>query len=186
MSRYSQKSTKPLSALSEAEERDQLLAYAFQALGARALSETELRRKLSQRTENTELITSVLARVKELGYQKDEDVARIENNKSGIGSFRVRQALKRRGVSETLIEETLETRDPDQETADAMHLLQRRWLSFKRKKNPRGSAYAFLSRRGFSGSIIWAALETLENQHEPLATNYSKLSNSKFDAEDAD
>lgn len=183
MSRYSQKSTQPLS---EAEERDQLLAYAFQALGARALSAAELRRKLSQRTENTELIQSVLARVQELGYQKDEDVARIENNKSGIGSFRVRQALKRRGVSEALIEETLETRDPDQETAEAIHLLERRWLHFQRKKNPRGSAYAFLSRRGFSGSVIWAAIEALESQYEPLATNHSTLSNSKFDAEDAD
>lgn len=166
-------------------ERDQLLAYAFRALGARALSETELRRKLSQRTENTELIEHILTRVQELGYQKDEDVARIENNRSGVGSFRVRQTLKRRGVSETLIEETLEHRDPDQEQTEAKRLLERRWSTFLRKKNPRNSAYAFLSRRGFSSSVIWKVLELLEIENGSLSSPPTS-SNSEFNVADED
>lgn len=166
-------------------ERDQLLAYAFRALGARALSETELRRKLSQRTENTELIEHILTRVQELGYQKDEDVARIENSRSGIGAFRVRQALKRRGVNEALIEETLEHRDPDQEQTEAKRLLERRWSSFLRKKNPRNSAYAFLSRRGFSSSVIWKALELLETENSPLVST-TDSSNPEFSVGDED
>lgn len=60
------------------EERDALLAYAFRALGQRALSAAELRGRLERRSENPDLIEEVLRRVQELGYQNDAQVARSE------------------------------------------------------------------------------------------------------------
>ncbi|WP_245557949.1 RecX family transcriptional regulator [Deinococcus apachensis] len=138
--------------------RDDLLAYAFRALSGRALTEAELRTRLLRRTDDETLAAEVLARVQELGYQNDEGVARAEGSRRGVGGFRVRQTLKRRGVTERLIEETLATRDPDEEQADATALLERRWPSFARKRDPRASAYAFLARRGFPGAVIWAAI----------------------------
>lgn len=150
------------------EEREALLAYAFRALGARASTAAELRSKLARRCEDEELVEDVLRRVQELGYQNDEEVARSEGRRSGVGAFRVRQTLKRRGVSAELIDETLQERDPDTEQEDAARLLERRWPALRRKRDPRASAYAFLARRGFSSGVIWAALrevgETLAAQ----------------------
>ncbi|EYB69454.1 recombination regulator RecX [Deinococcus phoenicis] len=138
--------------------RDDLLAYAFRALSGRALTEAELRTRLNRRTDDEALAAEVLARVQELGYQNDEGVARAEGTRRGVGGFRVRQTLKRRGVQAALIEETLAARDPQEEHADAAALLERRWPSFARKRDPRASAYAFLARRGFPGAVIWAAI----------------------------
>nr|WP_246580427.1 RecX family transcriptional regulator [Deinococcus aestuarii] len=145
--------------------RDDLLAYAFRALSGRALTETELRARLLRRTDDETLAAEVLARVQELGYQSDEGVARAEGHRRGVGGFRVRQTLKRRGVGEGLIEETLATRDPEEEQADARAILERRWPSFARRRDPRATAYAFLARRGFPGAVIWAAIREVSAAH---------------------
>lgn len=139
--------------------RDDLLAYAFRALAGRALTESELRTRLARRTDDPELAAEVLTRVQELGYQNDGQVARAEGARRGVGGVRVRQTLRRRGVEETLIEETLAARDPEREQADALALLERRWPALARKRDPRASAYAFLARRGFSGAAIWPAIQ---------------------------
>lgn len=141
------------------QQREALMTYAFNALGAKALSSSELRKKLQARSDDPELVESVLARVQELGYQNDEEVARIEARKSGVGQFRVRQSLKRRGLSSDLIQETLDEIDPDEERAAALHLLSRRWPSMQGKRDPRASAYGLLARRGFPSSIIWDVIK---------------------------
>ncbi|WP_412029161.1 recombination regulator RecX [Deinococcus yunweiensis] len=140
------------------EERDALLAYAFRALGGRALTEAELRGKLEKRSTDPALVQEVLTRVQELGYQDDAHVARAEGSRSTVGRYRVRQTLKRRGVSEELIQQTVEARDPEREAESAVTLLERRWPALARKRDPRASAYAFLARRGFGGDAIWAAI----------------------------
>jgi regulatory protein len=140
------------------QERDALLAYAFRALGGRALTENELRAKLERRSDDPELVRTVLARVQELGYQDDAHVARAEGSRASVGRYRVQQTLKRRGVPELLIQETVAARDPEQEAGAARSLLERRWPALARKRDPRASAYAFLARRGFGGDAIWAAI----------------------------
>jgi regulatory protein len=149
--------------------RDDLLAYAFRALSGRALTEAELRTRLLRRTDDETLAAEVLARVQDLGYQNDEGVARAEGVRRGVGGFRVRQTLKRRGVNQALIEDTLAGRDPESEQADATALLTRRWASFARKRDPRASAYAFLARRGFPGAVIWAAIREVAQLEEASA-----------------
>lgn len=144
------------------EQRDALLAYAFRALGGRALTESELRGKLEKRSPDEALIEEVLKRVQELGYQDDAHVARAEGARRSVGAFRVRQTLKRRGVGEELILETVAARDPDEEKGAALELLERRWASFARKRDPKASAYAFLARRGFPSPLIWAAIRELD------------------------
>lgn len=149
------------------EQRDDLLAYAFRALGQRALSATELRGKLERRSDNPELIAQVLARVQELGYQQDEQVARIETSRRGLGQFRVRQNLKRRGLNAELIDETIQAIEPEDERQEAAELLSRRWDSMLRKRDPRAAAYALLARRGYPSPVIWAAIrEVLDTRGE--------------------
>ncbi|KQR27945.1 RecX family transcriptional regulator [Deinococcus sp. Leaf326] len=148
------------------EEREALLAYAFRALGARALSAAELRARLEKRSEQPELIEEVLRRVQELGYQNDEQVAQIEGKRRGVGTFRVRQTLRRRGLDSELIEETVQARDPDEDTRSATDFLMRRWPALARKRDPRASAYALLARRGFGGAAIRAAIEEVQQAQE--------------------
>lgn len=148
------------------QQRDDLLAYAFRALGQRALTEHELRGKLERRSDNPDLITEVLRRVQELGYQQDVQVARMETSRRGVGQFRVRQTLKRRGLDNELIEETMQAIDPDEEYAAATELLSRRWPGLARKRDPRASAYALLARRGFPGNVIWAAIREVSAASE--------------------
>lgn len=151
------------------EKRDDLLGYAFRALGQRALSAAELRAKLERRSDDPDLIADVLGRVQELGYQQDSQVARIETSRRGVGQFRVRQTLKRRGLDAELIQETLDQIDPDEQRQAALDLLTRRWPSLSRKRDPRAAAYGLLSRRGFAGSLIWEAIrEVSEVAGEPL------------------
>lgn len=144
------------------EEREALLAYAFRALGARALSAAELRARLEKRSEQPELIEDVLRRVQELGYQNDAQVAQTEGKRRGVGTFRVRQTLRRRGLDSGLIEETVQARDPDEEAREAADFLARRWPALARKRDPRASAYALLARRGFASSAIWGAIREVQ------------------------
>lgn len=148
------------------EEREALLAYAFRALGARALTASELRARLEQRSEQPELIEDVLRRVQELGYQNDAQVAQIEGKRQGVGAFRVRQTLRRRGVDSDLIEETVQARDPDEEARAAADFLARRWPALARKRDPRASAYALLARRGFGSAAIWGAIREVQDAHD--------------------
>ncbi|GHG09027.1 regulatory protein RecX [Deinococcus piscis] len=139
--------------------RERLLNYAFAALSRRALSEAELHTRLQKRSDQPGLIQHVLDRVKELGYQNDEVVAEGEARRRGVGAYRVRQKLKQRGLDEELITEVLEARDPAAEEEDARQQLARRLPSFARKKNPRASAYAWLTRRGYSADLIRRLLD---------------------------
>ena len=151
--------------LSEGEQREQLLMYAFRALGQRALSEAELRGRMLRRQPDPELVSGVLERVRELGYLNDEQVAQVEVRRRGVGSGRVRQKLRQRGVENQVIEEVLAERDPEAEAEDARTLLTRRWPSFQRAPDPQKRAFAFMLRRGYSSSLIWLLLREVAAEH---------------------
>ena len=151
--------------LSEGEQREQLLMYAFRALGQRALSEAELRGRMLRRQPDPELVSDVLERVRELGYLNDEQVAQAEARRRGVGSGRVRQKLRQRGVENQLIEEVLAERDPEAEAEDARTLLTRRWPSFQRAPDPQKRAFAFMLRRGYSSSLIWPLLREVAAEY---------------------
>lgn len=144
--------------------REKLLTYAFAALSRRALTEAELRQRLERRSDQEMLIQHVLERVRELGYQNDAAVAESEGRRRGVGEYRIRQRLKQRGLDEELIQETLEARDPEAEEQDAREGLARRLGGFARKKNPKGSAYAWLTRRGYSSDLIRRLLDEVADQ----------------------
>jgi regulatory protein len=171
--------------LSPEEQRERLLMYAFRALGQRALSEAELRSRMLRRHKVTEiggtgnsgtggidielhaeLVESVLERVRELGYLDDEQVAQAEARRRGIGTGRVRQKLRQRGVDSQLIEEVISARDPEDELEDARTLLERRWPSFMRAADPQKRAFAFMLRRGYSSGLIWPLLREFAAKQE--------------------
>ncbi|GGQ94625.1 RecX family transcriptional regulator [Deinococcus ruber] len=140
------------------QERERLLLYAFRALGQRALSRHELRERLLRRTEQPDIAEAVLARVQELGYLSDEQVAHSEAARRGVGQHRVRQKLRQRGVEAGVVAQVMAERDPDAEEEDARTLLDRRWDTFQRSGDPVKRAHAFLMRRGYPGALIWRLL----------------------------
>jgi len=153
------------------EQRAALMEYALRALSQRSLSAAELRGKLGKRSEDEDHIEQVLGRLIELRYLDDAQVARAENQRRGVGAYRVRQRLKQRGVDEELIQETLQARDPDEEVAQALNLLTRRLSSLQRASNPRARAYGLLARRGYGSDVIRRALDqtdwTVAAQDDP-------------------
>src|SRR3974377_1148725 len=83
-----------------------LYDYAVKALGRRMRTEVELRRLMAARVEPGErgeaVIRAVVARLKEYGYLDDvafaETYARLRQENEKLGSRRVRQDLKLKGV----------------------------------------------------------------------------------------
>ena len=167
-----QKPRPPRRAATPDEQREQLLMYAFRALGQRALSEAELERRMLRRNDDPGLVQAVLERVRDLGYLSDLQVAQAEAGRRGVGTGRVRQKLRQRGVGSELIEEALAARDPDDEAEDARSLLERRWPSFRRAVDPQRRAFDFLMRRGYGSALIWTLLRErmAEQELEDLGT----------------
>ncbi len=141
---------------------DDLMAYAFRALAQRALTESELRARLARRGADDAAQERLIARLRELGYLNDAGVAQAVSARGGVGRFRVKAELKRRGVAGEVIDEALAGRDPDQDLEGARRLAERHRDRWSRARDPRATAYGFLARRGFEGSVIWAVLNELQ------------------------
>lgn len=159
----------------QAPSREELLAYAFRALAQRALTEAELRARLARRGADEAAQDGLLARLRELGYLDDAAVAGAASARRGVGRFRVKAELKRRGVEAGTIEEALAQRDPEQDLDSARALVERHLAKWRRAKNPRASAYGFLARRGFEGAVIWqvlgeVSLEGADGEEEGVET----------------
>ena len=91
----------------------QLLDKAFRLLARRARSAAELRAKLLEKAPGEEaLVERVLARVRELGYLNDEqlasDYATARLRRKPMGRRRLREELRRRLLPEDAIESALD------------------------------------------------------------------------------
>ena len=168
-------------------DRTALWEYAVRALGGRAHSVGDLRRKLERRAEQPDDVEDVLRQLKEYGYLDDRRfaesyaTARLDQK---FGQARVVRDLRQRRVAPSVAEGTVQKiyRDVD-ETA-----LIEEWVRRKYRLTPRdglfqedkemASAYRRLLHAGFrSGSIIRVLkrfarnpelLDSFEPPEEPL------------------
>ncbi len=147
-------SAKPTTPAQREDAYDKLMDYALRALTARAHSEAELRQKLLKRDPEEQFVESVVARLLHLGYLNDQELARSEATRRGVGAYRIKARLRQRGVDSELIEETLQQRDPDRDLSEARELLQKRLPTLLRGKNARSRAYGFLVRRGYGSDVV--------------------------------
>jgi regulatory protein len=147
--------------------RDEAFQYALRALTARALTESELERKLKRRKASPEIIRDILERLREYKFVDDAAVAERAATDASLGRYGIQRKLMTRGVSRHLIEDALETRDADADLEAALALVERhagKW----RGERAYQKASAFLMRRGFSGDVTrnalsdWAAQRQLE------------------------
>ena len=142
------------------------------ALGALARARRS-RRELAQRLRRSEpdvaLIEQVLERLHELGLLDDAAVAEAEaaaRFRRGEGSGRVRQALLRKGVERTLVDDAMRHVGSDDAVDERASCLA---AARKRVRSLRGLAplvqrrrlTAFLARRGFAGGLVHDVVRTV-------------------------
>ena len=151
-------------------EKKTALVAAVEILAKRLVSTAELRSKLAAKKlfSPAEIDEAVLA-VKRMGALHDdflaEDVARSYRSR-GYGPARIRMALRKRGIPQEIIEQTLNGKDEDEPANDresdsgqsedgenAFAVLHRKAAQFRREPDPRkrkAKAVRCLVGRGFS------------------------------------
>lgn len=154
-----------------------LYDYAVKALGRRMRTEVELRRLMQTRVEPGDrgeaVIQAVIKRLKEYGYLDDaayaETYARLRQENEKLGSRRVRQDLKQKGVKADLVEETVDARygSTDEEALARKHLERKR---IKKPENEKETARVMrrLVAAGFSTGVIYKILRNWDVPDEAL------------------
>ena len=144
------------------DEAKQALRTALKALSRRDHSEWEMRRALQRRGFSPDAVDSVVARLREAGYLDDARFARTfaesaVRNGRGYG-VRIRIELLRRGVAESIIEESLGTlADEYEESALIRGLLAKRYPDFDPRSaddRQKRRVAGYFQRRGFSPAAI--------------------------------
>jgi len=160
-------------------EEPALFDYAVKALGRRMRTEAELRKLLMVRAEHGErgqaAIGSVLAQLKERRYLDDqsyaETYARLRQENEKLGSRRVRQTLRQRGVSSQIVENAVDARyeGTDEEALARAHL-ERKRIGKPENEKETARVVRRLAAAGFSTGVIYRILRQWDVPDETLAS----------------
>lgn len=131
----------------------EIYARALALLGRREHSRLELRQKLLSRYPNQQiLINQTLARLEQEAYQSDERFAeayvRVRLMR-GIGSQRLRQELRMRGIEDHLIESTLISTNDEERLQQILHVWQKKFAELPMDAKEKQRQVRFLLYRGF-------------------------------------
>jgi regulatory protein len=137
---------------------EEALQYAVRALSARALTESELERKLKQRLATPETIAVTLERLRQHKFVNDAAIAQRAAHDTSLGKFGVKRKLLARGLNQHLVEEALQTRDPELDLQAALETLERHSSKIKGERG-KARAIGLLMRRGFAGDVVMKALQ---------------------------
>ncbi len=155
-----------------------LYDYAVKALGRHMRTQAELRRLMQQRVEPGErgeaVIAAVLTRLKDQHYLNDqtyaETYARLRQENEKFGQRRVRNDMRQKGLSATLVDKTLADRyaNTNEEALARQHLERKR---IKKPANEKETARVMrrLVAAGFSTSVIYKILRQWDVPDESLA-----------------
>jgi regulatory protein len=139
----------------------QLYTSALRALMRRAHSIHEMREYLNRRAEDLELVSPVVARLREHKYLDDAryalDYARTHAQSRRQGRFRIARELRARGVPDRHIEAALDAVFAETDEAALVRARLKRRLAHVRGTLDRrqlASLYGSLLRAGFSADVI--------------------------------
>ena len=146
----------------------QLYTSALRALMRRAHSIHEMRDYLARRAEDKELISPVIARLRELQYLDDAryatDYARQHARTRRQGRFRIARELRGRGVPDRYIESALDAVFAETDEAALVRGRVKRRLAHLRgplDQRKIASLYRSLLSAGFSSDVIRAELRNI-------------------------
>jgi len=138
---------------------------AFRILARRDHTSRELILKLRRKGFDRQAIDGAIQRCRKLGYLDDAKTARTLAGRlagKGYGPLRIRQALKQKGLDESLVEKILaDGGEEEDQVRAAKKALEKKAFRLNRENDPwkrRQMAYRFLAGRGFSSSVINRAI----------------------------
>ena len=140
---------------------------AVMMLAARGRAAKDLERQLVRKGETPEFARLAVERLSSEGFINDDTYARSfvrsKSGGAGLARFRLKQELGRQGVERAVAEEAIaevfdEEGIDEVDTATALAMKRARSLRGADPQSRRRRLYSFLARRGYSPSVIAAAL----------------------------
>lgn len=161
-----------LQALARAEELRRVRDSALHFLGYRARSRLEIKRRLTQKGYDPELIDEALQALARSGLVDDAEFSRswvrARTGSRPMGPTRIAAELRQKGVERELIEEALQPVDPETELGLALAVGRRKVERMRDEdlRTARQKLGAALMRRGFSWEVCSKALDILLQPEE--------------------
>jgi regulatory protein len=156
------------------ESETELYEAAVRALMRRAYSVYEMKQLLGRRTEDDNLLRTVMDRLKRAKMIDDERFAKqFARQRTEIrrqGKFRIARDLRARGVPDRHIEAALaESAKETDESAVVRQRLERKLRSFRGEitENKIASLYRSLLRAGFSADVVRRELKSITREEVP-------------------
>ncbi len=150
-----------------------LYDYAVAALARRSLTAAELRSRLERRAARPQDVHEVLARLREVGYLDDaqlaESYARFRRDYEGLGRLRVLRDLERRGVERKVAERSVGQTYRESDEIELVRAQIRRRLGSRVNELPIhdrkqvAALYRALLRAGFSSARIVEGLQEISS-----------------------
>lgn len=151
-----------------AEEKSKAMDSALNYLSYTAKSEKEIRKKLSEKEYEEDIIDYVIEKLKGFGYIDDIALghALIKDRQifKKVGKRVIAQDLFHKGIPKETVDELMqETYDEDEEFQRALTLAQKKLSTLEGDRYKiKGKLYAFLSRKGYVSNIISQVMNELE------------------------
>ena len=135
------------------------------ALTRRGMSRWELEKTLLSRELDGEVVEAELDRLERVGLLDDaalaETFVRTQHDRKGLGRGAITAELRRRHIDQEHIDAALEQVDDDDEQSRATELAVKRagQLSSYDLETAKRRLHGFLSRKGYSSSVVRAAID---------------------------
>lgn len=153
----------------ELDQEQKALERALGYLAVRPRSRREIRQHLHAKGFSESAIEAVLHRLTELGYLDDAAFARMwvesRSRSRPRGVIGLRRELQEKGISETLISDALQDFDEFSVARAAVSGKLEKWQGLAPMER-RQKIYAFLYRRGFSGTTCRDICESAAGEQE--------------------
>jgi regulatory protein len=161
-----------LSEIIEAQERHYVAQAFFRYVSYRPRTVKEAEQHLLQKGFEASLIRSVLESMKKQGYLDDRQyaISWIKERQTGkkLGIHRLKQELKRKGVSSVYIDEAIDEQHIEEERQLVTEVAERRysrmyqeeWQTVERRLG------SYLLRRGFPSHLVREALQQIRNKRD--------------------
>ncbi len=143
-------------------------SYALWLLSRKSYTGAEIRDKLLRKQAPAEVIQAVITKLEQYRYLDDQRYTEsyVQSRKHKKGRLQIKQELRRKGISDHLMEQELEALDTETELQAASNLLRKNQWRFQTDDANKNhvKAYRYLAQRGFSVEIVQEALTQLKRQ----------------------
>lgn len=152
----------PLKEIAEEDEYKRAMSCAFTHMSRSEKSEKQLREHLFKKEFSENTIEKIMARLKELNYVDDLNLAKnFVEHSSSSGKKAIRFKLKTKGISDEIINEVLENVSDEDQLEKAIELAEKQLPKYNKYElyDQKRRMNDFLARRGFDWNVISSAIE---------------------------